>query len=44
MKSDKKLLKIFQEKEESNKGYWEYEKLSQEEKSKIFDLVSKTNN
>jgi len=41
MKTDKQLLKIFDDKEKSPKDFWVYERLTHEEKIKIFDLILK---
>ena len=39
MKTDKELLKIHDNKEKSPLNFWAYERLTHEEKIKIFDLI-----
>ncbi len=39
-KTDKQLLKIFEDKEKSYKDFWVFERLTHEEKIRIFDLIT----
>lgn len=39
--TDKELLTIFQNKENSTRDYWKYNQLKPEDKSRLFDLLLK---
>ena len=39
MKTDKEILKIYDDKEKSPLNFWAYERLTSKEKIRIFDLI-----
>ncbi len=39
MKTDKEILKIFDNQHKSYKDFWVYERLTSKEKIRIFDLI-----